>query len=358
MQCTAFYLKPKGNFKTELHSDTLWGQLCWGIATLYGQQAIDDLVRSYSEITPENIPEDCFFISSLFTYAISDQDEKVHFLPKPLLPKNFSVEKEMSFSEARTKLREKKKKDKENIWSKAHWEFRCAGVRENVEGLEGPKEKRIAVTHTAINRVIGSALIFRQKQGASATSESIVNVPNDGYEYDELGQLYHTNEYALVHNDKGREVGFYFLARGANKSMKKIEAALRFLSHFGVGGDRTTGKGRFDYLGREPFDLAEPNDANAMATLSLYHPTDPELDFFQKSEERALNYKIKVRKGKGSLWDNNPQKKSLLLFEEGSIFPLLDHKKTIGKNEIVGKHGAGFNIHQYGHAFMVKVKIL
>jgi CRISPR-associated protein Csm4 len=369
MNCHIFYLKPSGNFKTPLRSDTLWGQLCWAIRMLYGETELNEMLTAYEEGDESAQKEKCFFISSAFPFLQKNREKPVLFFPKPLQPVPSTEELNVkSFPEAILKLRKQKKQKKKELQEQGLFHYTTTNKEATLFNLKAPKTDVFPMTHTSINRLTGSALVlYREKNDATATPVVNINLEKMD-DFEELGQLYHTDDRALVLLDqhgkpqKNVETGFFFLAKGSDESIKKIKACLRFLSHFGMGGDRTIGKGRFEYLEKleDAITIPEAEDANALMNLSLYRPTASELKTLEKTtDHRTLNYRTVVRKGKGTLWQRSlPQKRTLMMFEESSVFPITEPEKTVyGKIEQVGKHEAGFTIRHYGHAFMLKIKI-
>ena len=148
---------------------------------------------------------------------------------------------------------------------------------------------------------------------------------------------------------------------------------MRFLSHYGIGGDRSIGKGRFKISEISDFEIKTPADANARMSLSLYRPTEAELkQFLQGEQKKLMHYKLEDRLGR-TQWGGikqKPDKKAarglqrflhedaLLFFTEGSIVPLISEQEDLlGQNTVVGRHHLDFDIERYGYGFMIDVKI-
>jgi CRISPR-associated protein Csm4 len=149
--------------------------------------------------------------------------------------------------------------------------------------------------------------------------------------------------------------GLFFLADINSESLRrKFTAVLRLLGDEGLGGDRHVGKGQFSVEAVDDFELEEPRDADAVMTLSLFHPTADEV---AKGLLSSSAYDVIKRDG----WVTTPgsrslRRRSLNMFVEGSVFK--DLKKTaygdvpvvLGKEE----SPAGFNIYRYGRGFCIK----
>lgn len=346
MKCKIIYLKPQTGFKTELRSDTLFNTLCWGIRMIHGNEALESLFRSYLGENKRG-DEAPFYLSSTFPYQVFD-GEKVPFLPNPfrLAEKPTTGS---SFLENRL-FQRLHKADRKNQYLDLH-NFKQLVERGAVETeQEGtPAIKDFPSTHNSINRITGSTL----------------NLPTGG-------QLFHINEYYVdpFLKDEDRknpkhpqpETGLYFLVSG-NTAI--LEAPLRLLSHIGIGGGRTKGKGRFDISFEDEIHIQEADDANAFVTLSLYHPKESEALYYQEYDEpTALPlYKTEVRTGVGGFLNRGPMKKKAhYFFQEGSVFPIPRDGssnppygkliKNIAKNPDAKDH----RLYHYGYAFTVKIK--
>jgi CRISPR-associated protein Csm4 len=134
---------------------------------------------------------------------------------------------------------------------------------------------------------------------------------------------------------------------------KKFETVMRFLGDEGIGGDRNVGKGLFEVEIIEDFSIQQPQQADSILNLSLYHPTREEID---KHLLQQSSYDIINRKG----WITAPgyrdlRKKSLHMFREGSIFTNLN-KSDYGDVPVVAEKTGNlidFNVYRYGKGFFI-----
>lgn len=154
-----------------------------------------------------------------------------------------------------------------------------------------------------------------------------------------------------------KESGLFFLANFRDEKLRrKFEAVLRFLGDEGIGSDRHVGKGQFEVKIDNDFTLRQPDNADSILNLSLYHPTPDEI---QNHLLDWSSYDIINRKG----WITMPgyltlRKKSLNMFLEGSVFSNLN-KKDYGDIPIVAGKTPGlidFNVYRYGKGFFVSCK--
>jgi len=171
------------------------------------------------------------------------------------------------------------------------------------------------------------------------------------------GGLFYTEEMFF-----GKNAGLYFLVKilrneiSGNKLEDMLNSALRFIQDRGIGGDVSVGKGHFEVEFLSRFNwVKELTNPNAFTTLSLYYPAD-EFSSFSSNRERMW-YKSVKRKGKveASFVDvKNVWKESLMMFSEGSTFPLRD-KEIYGRNHLSKKEE--YEIQHYGFAFPVKIRM-
>jgi len=356
MQCNIIYLKPRSSYRPAMRSDTLWGAICWGMKMLYGEKlsdkeleeeklsgeeldkkTLEDFIKSYTTVEPVRASKP-IYISSAFPY-LEKGGKKELYLPRPLLRlKQEEFVTGDTFQETIQQSRTKKNSNPSPLMTLSEFKAGDWEPTETNTKQVRPKVSVDPMTHNTINRLTGSTL------------------SRDG-----RGQLFHTEERRVYpvwpksEEEKGNEkAGLYFLAQG---DMDTLEAILRLLQHYGIGGDRSSGKGRFDItLAKEPISIPEPNDANAQVSLSLYHPKQSELQQYENEPSTSpLQYKTIVRQG----WKAASLKKPTLYFEEGSVFPLVDGQQPnrLGKNAYGGKHEAGHHITQYGFGFMINVKV-
>jgi CRISPR-associated protein Csm4 len=338
------YLHPEAGYRPELRSDTLWGLICWGIRLMYGEKSLTDFLASYS-----NDPE--LTISSAFPFKRYGKDTLLYF-PLPFIKSYAPSENSDNYLEM-YRLRKDVKKvrwvnqsdfnkvlkaelTEEHLWERAQ----KAKEHEHSQELVAQSPPRLdtqTVTHNTIDRI----------------NLSTLTIEGGG------GQLFHIEERFVVddlnESSNARNTGLYFLAEATEDTMHKIAAVLRFYRFNGLGGDRSTGKGTFQFDYEEFDQLETPQDANMQVSLSLYHPTDAELNGYETSSDNAsMSYLLERRSGRIGFWTTNMRKDPMLYFKEGSVFPLLN-QTHYGMTPALtaGQH----NYYSYGHAFMVKMKI-
>ena len=314
------YLKPRSGYVTDLRSDTLWGALCWGIRYLWGEKELELLIENYKKGQPD------FVISSVFPFKQQYGKEKIPFFPNPLVLAP-AINREANDTIDDYRLRKKLKKiawlnltdfsnmlkgqltvddllirlRKEEIRKNEAEEKReeYVPLPETID-LAPPERFEYSMTHNTIDRLQGGTLQLPTSDGDTA------------------GQLFHAEETYWVdaHNDSDSErpnTGIYFLVEG---NIEKIVPVLRLFRDLGIGADRTSGKGSFDFE-VEDFELPEPTAAtsNALMNLSLWLPTEEEL-----SELKGIQYQLERREGYVGGYRQRRIKQPRLYFAEGSVF--------------------------------------
>jgi CRISPR type III-A-associated RAMP protein Csm4 len=348
MQATAVYLTPKGAglFRSELRSDTLWAAICWAHGYLNGSKGIEELIALY---TSPSDKEDTFFISSAFPYykikCGDNCDKLLRFLPHPIEPyrDKQTVYDSSSVRRAKESMRSNKINKREWIsWDE--FSVRFCGNKQLTDTINFPTPSlaQTATTHNTIDRA---------RLGTLTVNDS--------------GQLFHTNEnYLQLKIDPRCEVrsGLYFLVTG---NFSVIEPALRLLSHLGIAGDRSSGKGDFN-IDWESVDVPEHGEPNARLCLSLYRPRVndelPAIESAKNSMHRYLQYKLIKRQGRFQMTSRYLQP-SFLFFGEGSIFPNIGELQGVpGQvfsifDGVPGIKQPAYNPHRYGHGLMLNVQI-
>ena len=319
------YLKPHSTYRTALRSDTLFGCVCWAIREVFSEARLEELLKQFSSGQPP------FQISSAFPFRDNKSDGRTHFYPRPMLmPTEFEMPKDVDEAKRHVDEAERQKKFRKVKWvseetlgkfASGAWneaDYYASGTWD----AEGPGEMAVEVQHNTIDRLSGG------------TTPS--------------GNLYSLTEYTISNG------GLFFLLDGESDV---VEGAFGFLEHFGIGGDSSLGKGRFEIEVTDADLPAAPEGADRFMTVSLYAPRESEMDTVRSD---GAWYNLTVRKGKVGgpfLRVDDFWKKSLTMFAEGSTFPLTE-QKPFGHNPIVKgiADGLPFDVQHYGYAFQIHIK--
>lgn len=325
----------QSGLKSPMPSDTLWGNICWAIKYLYGDSKLQEFLNSYSSDTPELI------ISSSFPF-VKTGNKTTRFFPRPLLPHkpHDYIRKKTDEKTLSEKIQDMvKRKDQKDVLflEQSFFEEVLNGKTdyENMPSFKSPKMFANSITRNTINRLRGGTL-----------------------EINGTGQLFTEDEFFIHYTaddkeDEKNEVGLFFLA--IDNSNGKLEGALRLLSHIGIGGNRSIGKGAFDFSVHD-FKINEPAHPNALLNLSLYHPAIDDIKYY-KQHPWLFNYQLEQRKGYyGELQNGVYEKNPVVYFMEGSVFPIPEQQKPFYGKNITENNGA-YPVHRYGIGFMFKMFI-
>lgn len=330
----AFILKPQTSFRTELRSDTLWGLIIVAIKYLYGDAKVTEIIRSYLENKPE------FLVSSTMLckidWKVNESGEQVpivkeFYFPKPIL-KPFST---LDFDKDELKLYKKEK-----IVNKATFEEFINGEKSDSDYFSTKewKEKNGNSDKEQKKKEEDKKPKIKEEALVKNTIDRLTNTTK---ETSERGLLYTSIEKFIAPSE-----ALYFLADG---NTDLIEEALRLLTHFGYGGDNSTGKGYFHYYAQD-FEIRLPSEGKHFITLSLYSPTQDEIEQIKASQDRVW-YELIKRSGKIANQfriDGEYNKGPLFFFGEGSTFPAF--KSHYGKLIEIKKLN-DFSIYHYGFSF-------
>jgi CRISPR-associated protein Csm4 len=393
------WLKPKSGYVTDLRSVTLWGTICWGIRYLFGEEKLEKgFIRRCKD--PGSKPD--FVISSAFPFK-QHGTERILFFPNPLLHTDDTSDVDEYFQQALKEhgvsdglknieralviYRLRKKLKKIEFLCQSDFELMLKGEltanhllerlldeyarkeahkklqererykkdyipHENTIQRAAPVRHDYSMTHNTIDRLRGGTL-------------SILDDDNNP-----SGQLFHASDIwwsdPFDESESGEPTtGLFFLVEEivADSIEKYLAPVLRLLEHWGIGADRTAGKGAFEFK-IEDFQLSQPsaNEANAVLNLSLLFPTsDDELDFFEnKGKNGFYPFTLENRESKGWTEKGGFEKEPSLFFVEGSVFPRPENMTgswlgCLRKNS-ENHPVAGHPVYDNGFGFMVNLK--
>ncbi|BAY38652.1 Csm4 family CRISPR-associated RAMP protein [Nostoc sp. NIES-2111] len=284
-----------------VRSDALFSAWVSIYARLFDKNAVEALLQQFP--TPEKqelIPP--FRISSTFVYReVEKGDRTIYYLPRPLkfpinYPDNdlefFKTYKKLNylplevwhrwyqgegFTESDTQQLIDETKDK------SQGELRELGTLDYKKALKIDKVPKIAV-------------------------DRVTRATN----------LYHTGFVQFAWEDE--QAGLYFLLQLSPEGEKladKLQAALHLLGEEGIGGERSSGAGRFEVnwldLPETWKQLVNFQDGKYHSILSLFWDSSITKDFLENS-----SYEIQERGG----WiaESQLRRKMVRMFSEGSVF--------------------------------------
>ncbi|HNI43906.1 MAG TPA: type III-A CRISPR-associated RAMP protein Csm4 [Chitinophagales bacterium] len=280
--------------QTLLHSDTLKSAIAV-CALQLGLTNGGDELRQFME---------SFLISSAYPVANTNKPEPIYFFPKPNIADRLTVANDAK----KAKKVEYVSKDLfEALLSSSQTLSDTSGKFAFLPSAEMPNELKVFSTEP----------------------NQHVMIPRDG-----SGD---SNPYfvdKLYFND---HCGLFFLTNATGETLKKVKACMRLLGDNGIGTDRTTGHGQFEFdpaTDARTIDLLlpdAPNDEGMVLyqmALSLYCPETNEIP---KQVLEKSYYDLIKRGGYIAAPENDNhltiRKKTVYMFTEGSVFPHASDRK-------------------------------
>ncbi len=281
------WLKPRSGYVTDLRSVTLWGTICWGIRYLFGKEELEKFIARCAEGNPD------FVLTSAFPFKQQGKT-RTPFFPNPLriAPDTLEVD---DVERALEKSRLRKVFQKIEYLSRTQFDKMLKGTFsetdlfdflleehdrkvEHDQQQRGQRQKKEYIPHP--NSHIAHAALKRHDHAMTHNTidswrGGTLTLPDD--EGNPSGQLFHASDIWWSDpydetTDGEPKTGLYFLVEeNVTGSIENILApVLRFLEHWGIGADRTAGKGFFEFeIEKEDFVLPEPPDDKANALLNL-----------------------------------------------------------------------------------------
>ena len=361
------YMTPRSGYATDLRSDTLWGYVCWAIRYLWGEKELGEFIARHAAGKPD------FVLSSTFPFRKTG-NQNTPFFPNPLDMNELPVPKDLGEYRLRKRLVKYNLLSLHDFQEVLNGRLDRAGLVARItnyldlqsgkaESLQDEiRENSVApvrlvssTTHNTIDRLRGGTYVARSLDENGNLTEA--------------GQLFHVTDTWWVspktgQNDIESDTGLYFLVRGDEEAINKYLApSLRLLRHLGIGADRTAGKGCFDFE-MENFSIEEPDSADSMGvvTLSLFRPSEKELDEIEASDTTFLSYKLERREGFVGGYSKLRKKEPVLYFREGSVFPRTSENQmpqytgNIYMNKVSNSEELTHPVWSNGTAFMVNIK--
>lgn len=301
-------------------SDTLFGGICWGIRWVFGEKALTDLLERFDN----DKGDPPFTLSSAFPY-VEEEGARLHFLPRPILPPALEEADDLKTLRGFKKFKKVRYLDRSDFNDLINGRATLKILYERfADGqMARPDVHLFETPGNAINRLSGSV---------------------------DEGRLFFSSEVSV------KRGGLFFLVRCQDGEVaEQVRGAVRFLGDRGIGGDASVGRGAFDPEFSDEEVIEEPEEGDRCMTLSLVHPTSNDLDFLSNRQDR-LSYELVRRKGHvESMFMNVPRvwKETLLMFKEGSVFPVQGDRSIRGCAPVV--HRDAFPVRQNGYAYAVRI---
>ncbi|QLE58530.1 type III-A CRISPR-associated RAMP protein Csm4 [Nostoc sp. TCL26-01] len=298
-----------------VRSDTLFSAWVSTYAKLFGKDNVGDLLDKFIKN-----PQSIFRISSTFVYS-QKGSRYTYYLPKPLLLPNGYPEDDLKFTKVYKKLNYLPLK----VWHR--WYQTQKGFTED-DGYE-------LENYPDVTEDLNQAGTFDYPE-----TYKIRLVPKVAVDRTTRAtNFYHTGFVQFLSKpDEDKQAGLYFLIKFPkpvdDKLVQRLKLALDLLGEEGLGGERSSGAGRFkpDWVDEEDREfekdwksILEPSEVNKpkYCLISLYWQSALPDELLDQSDA----YEIQERGG----WIGSPfsgrqlRRQSLRMFTEGSVFPFSPH---------------------------------
>ncbi|MDZ8054612.1 MAG: type III-A CRISPR-associated RAMP protein Csm4 [Aulosira sp. ZfuVER01] len=289
-----------------VHSDTLFSAWMSAYARLYSQE-IDGLLNRFCHESPPPMR-----ISSTFIYRQIDK-RTVYYLPRPLKPPiNYPQGDDLAFFKTYKKLNYLPLK----VWKRWY---------QGVGFTSADRDELISRTNGDNGGELDDEGTFDYKQAFKI--EKIPKIAID--RITRATNLYHTAFVQFEWQQENSQInslsGLYFLLQLSQENAElatKLQYALELLGDEGLGGERSSGAGRFKVewqdLSEDWQQIVEYSEASAHHYLiSLFWEND--ISQLEQLITAKSNYEIQERGG----WiiQSNIRRQMVRMFTEGSVFP-------------------------------------
>lgn len=359
MQTYAVYLKPRGSLATVISSDLLWGAVCYAIQEL---RLVEDVgLWLQAQKSPP------FAFSGAFPCWFSDP-EVLRYFPRPATfdISAMAVDQFVETLQKRDGLSSKAARMKTAALLKdfARQSYLSEGVLKEIvtnnlsarDVLDDLARKggRFATTS-------GTVLTAKEDASLAKIADGQGHITQIAVQHNQIDRVAGATVEGLLfyHNEMyfARNSGLWTLLRTTEETCERfIRPALRYLADTGLGSDRTSGKGQFQFQMSAFTTLPTSKNANAVMMLSRYIPTAVETIDPQK---KPLAYRLTTLRPKRE--QRNPviiagqltpavYKRAVRAFEPGSVFPLEQSPEIFGRWVELLKQQEGGPIYQSGLA--------
>lgn len=341
-------LLPVSAFQSFPSSDTLFGAICWGIKRLYGNNKLQEILKQLDADTP------VFVLSSVFP-LLENGNVSIHFYPKSITPglKTADIEDiarniegndyKCAMVDVITKY--KKYKKAEYIAESLFLDI--------INGL-GERSLFERYLKEGIN-LIGSMLMKSEEYNSmwkdsnqSAFMMSTVqknSIDRLTMTTGEEGQTFYQSEiYAsnIFH--------LHFLVKTGD--IEFLKPVFKYLEDKGIGGNRSTGKGRFKIEINGEKIFPDVHKMRTFIALSRFIPSNKEINWDSNNNYYEIfPYRSKVE-SEGEFKGEDVWKDKVMYVKEGSVLDAKTLKPFYGQCPVV-KEIEGQKIRQNGLAFPV-----
>lgn len=334
-------LAPLSSFQDIPKSDTLFGAICWGIKRIYNESKLIDILGDFQE-------NPSFILSSAFPYIEYGGESNVSFYPKLV---TIGLTNSDINELAETKLEKVEVITQYKKFKKA--EYVSLSIFEKM--LNGISEKDIFQEYNRKGIKLEWKLLMTEKEHTDffRTSTSTPTLKNELVQKNaidrltmstgEEGQTFYQEEYFSSDTFK-----LHFLLK--TDEIDFLKPVFRYLEDKGIGGNRSTGKGRFkiDIIGE--MTLPDVDNSQTFVSLSRFIPFGTEINLLSEITcYEIFPYRSKVD-SEAEFKGEDIWKTRVMYLKEGSLLEAIERKEFYGRVPVVKEIGDN-KIYQNGLAF-------
>jgi CRISPR-associated protein Csm4 len=323
------------NTSDRIRSDGLFSAWVSTYARLFRKEGIEELLQLFpTQEQPQLIPP--FRISSTFIYREVGQDT-IYYLPRPLkFPINYP-DQDLAFFKAYKKLNYLPLK----IWQR--WYQGIGFTTDDAQELENH-------TLDKTGGELATAETFNYNK--ACTIEQLPKIAID--RNTRATNIYHTGFVQFAWEKDKNPAGLYFLIElspEGEKLANKLQAALHLLGEEGIGGERSSGAGRFEVSWLELPEnwkkVVNFQAGNHHTLMSLFWDSSIKDEFLDKA-----SYEIQERGG----WVTESQlrRQMVRMFSEGSVFSSPPQGKLV---DVKPKEFTKHSIYRSGISLSLPIKV-
>ena len=306
-----------------VRSDTLFSSWVNAYVRLFEKEAVEELLKT------EFINSHSVRMSSTFIYR-QNGDNLVYYLPRPLdFPINYPKDDDLAFFKTYKKL----KYLPLDIWKR--WYQTEGFTRGDRAELEERTNNRESSGVLDDNGTFNYGKTFKKNLLPKVAVDRVTAATN----------FYHTGFVQFEQEpDKNQRSGLYFLLQLPENNPdleSRLLAALNLLGEEGLGGERSSGAGRFriDVWSELPSaweEIVNFQEGKRYSLMSLFWQKQISQDFLEDA-----SYEIGDRGG----WIGSPfsglqrRRKKVRMFVEGSVF------SSLPDGQLADVTPEGFNVH-------------
>ncbi len=329
------HLIPRSSFEIGIHSDTIFGAICWGIRMLFGEERLTQVLDQFKTSPP-------FLMSSSFPCRIESTGYK-YYLPKPYM-KPLSLQ-ELTKKEVLKKARRFKETyhaDKLHAIEiaekyKRFKKITFIGLTNFKKVLAHPDESILFADYLdgLLNEPVYCRSAISQKNSLDRITNSTAGA----------GNTFYSPEIAFR-----ATYGLFFLLQTQDID-EYLGAVLRFLEDSGIGPNARTGKNWFNIKIEEKtlFNGTGGRTASSFITLSRYlknEPIDMNNSYYHLESIRS-KVESRLEFAGADIW-----KQRIAYITVGSVIHPVNKAPWYGRIAPV-KVISGKTIYQYGYAYPV-----